>query len=219
MNMMRLLSNNFWLKLLSLAVAVVLWLATQGDANTTTAVTVHLQYRNIPANLEISSELVDTAYVEVRGPSRRLDALNLTSAAVAVDLSAHQRPGERTYSIMEQNVKLPPGVTYLRAVPAQIRVRLEPRVTKSVPVNARFSDLPDGYVVGTREVNPPKVEIIGPESRVKSIEQVETDALDVDVRLGMSQVLLAPIFSGDPLVHFDHKSVTAAVKVTLEKRR
>ncbi|MBI4908734.1 MAG: hypothetical protein HY820_34255 [Acidobacteria bacterium] len=217
--MIRFLSNDFWLKLLSLAVAVVLWLAIQGDANTTTAVSVHLQYRNIPPQLEISSDLVDTAYIEVRGPSVRLNALNLSNAAVAVDLSAHQRPGERTYSIVDANVKLPPGVTFLRSVPSQIRVRLEPRVSKQVPVMPRFENLPAGYGVVTQNTNPAKVQIVGPESRVNTIDHVETDAIEVDIERGVSQVLLAPVFSGDPLVHFDQKTITVAVKVELEKRR
>jgi len=217
--MLRVLVENFWLKVLSLAVAVLLWLAIQGDANTTTAVSVQLQYRNIPPQLEFSSDLAETAYIEVRGPTVRLNSLNLSNAAIAIDLGTHHRPGERTYSILEENVKLPPGVTFLRAVPAQIRIRLEPRVVKQVPVIPRFEDLPDGYAVVSQQSNPPVVQIIGPESRVNSLDHVETDALEIDVNRGDSQVLLAPLYSGDPLVHFDQKTITVAVKVRLDKRR
>lgn len=215
----RWITNNLLLKALSLAVAVVLWLAVQGDSDTTTMVAVRMQYRNIPPQMEISSELAETAFLELRGPTARLNAINLNNAAIALDLSAHQRPGERTYSITADTAKLPPGVSFLRAVPSQARIRLEPRVSKEVRVMAHFADLPDGYVVSAQDVNPYAVKITGPESHVNSIDRVQTDQIEVALSGGSDQVLATPVYTGDPMVHFEQKTVMVQVKVKIEKSR
>src|SRR5262245_6250218 len=119
--MIRLLTDNIGLKLLSLAVATMLWLAIIGaDRETTTSIAVPVQYRNLPQQLEISSTLTDSAYIEIRGTTTRLAGSNLTNAAVILDLAGEKRPGEHTFSILNENVVLPPNVDFLRAIPSQI---------------------------------------------------------------------------------------------------
>ena len=62
--------HNFGIKLLSLALAVGLWLAVASDPSAEVAVDVPIEFRNIPENLEISSENVPRSQIRVRGPQR-----------------------------------------------------------------------------------------------------------------------------------------------------
>ena len=62
--------HNFGIKLLSLALAVGLWLAVTRDPVAEIAVEVPIEFRNIPENLEISTESVPRAEIRVRGPQR-----------------------------------------------------------------------------------------------------------------------------------------------------
>ena len=62
--------HNFGIKLLSLALAVGLWLAVASDPSAEVAVDVPIVFRNIPENLEISSENVPRSQIRVRGPQR-----------------------------------------------------------------------------------------------------------------------------------------------------
>jgi YbbR domain-containing protein len=211
------ITENLGLKLLSLLVAVLLWLATVGEPEIVTAQSVPIQYRNPPANLEISSQLTDSALVEMRGSSERLS--DPTNAVVILDLGDNVRPGERTYSILEEHVKLPPGITFLRAVPSQIRLRLEYRVSREVPIVVRYSaPAPDGYKIGRQEVSPQLVRIVGPESRVNAIDKVQTDPIDLSPRDELQTFRVHP-YAGDPQVRIERSDLMVSVKVDLEKIR
>jgi YbbR domain-containing protein len=213
---MRLLTQNLWLKLVSLALAVLLWFATVGDQNATTGASVPIQFRNIPRDLEISSELPDSAYVEVRGSSRRLAELG--KALVIIDLSSIGRAGERTVSILAGNVSLPAGVQFQRSVPSQIRLKFEPRLTREVPVVVRYAGIPDGYMIQRQQVTPASVRIVGPESRVNAIDRVQTDPIELppdDEELTFHM----HAFAGDPQVRLEKPGEYFTVKVILEKSR
>jgi YbbR domain-containing protein len=209
------ITDNWGLKLLSVLVAVLLWLATVGEPEIITAQSVPIQYRNTPPNLEISSELTDTALIEMRGSSERLSSP--TNAVVILDLGGNPRPGERTYSILAEHVKLPPGIAFLRAVPSQIRLRFEYRVSREVPVVVRYSaPAPDGFRIGRQEISPEVVRIVGPESRVNTIDKVQTDPVDLAARDELQTFRVHP-FVGDPQVRIERSDLMISVKVDLEK--
>jgi len=213
------IKDNWGLKLLSLAVAILLWLATVGEPESATVIAVPVQYRNIPANLEVSSEMRDSAYVEVRGPSGRLSGAHLANSVVVVDLSSQRRPGERTYSIQADNVRLPAGVQFLRAVPAQIRIRLEYQVSREVPVVVRYAGpAPEGLRIAKQDVSPQLVRILGPESRVNAIDRVQTDPIELTAIEGV-QTFQAHPYSGDPQVRMVKSDQMVTIKVGLEKAR
>lgn len=217
--MIRLLTRNIGLKGMALAVAVLLWLATVGEGDITSAVAVPVQYRNIPASLEISSELVESAYVEVRGAAGRMSGSSLANAVIIIDLSGETRAGERTHSILRDNVRLPPGIQFLRAVPSQIRLRLEPQVARELPVVARYaSRLPGELQIVKQEVSPIAVKLLGPESRVTPMDRVQTDPIELAPVEGEQMFHVHP-FTGDPLVRLDRADLLVTVKVTLGKSR
>ena len=110
-----LLFENFGWKLLALAVAVVLWAFVSSEPDLTTFATVRLEYKNLPDELEISSEPVSGISLELRGPSGELRGVgDGIRPAVVLDMSDVQ-PGERTFSIGEGNVKLARGVRLVRS--------------------------------------------------------------------------------------------------------
>jgi len=216
--MIGLLTENVGLKLLSLAVAMLLWLALVGEPNTTGAIVVPVQYHNIPKDLEVSSDFVDSAYVEVKASRGRLSSLG--NAVVVIDLANQNQPGERTFSILSDNVSLPPGVEFLRSIPSQIRMRLEPRISRDVPVLVRYgSPIPEGIRIVRQEVTPDTVRIVGPESSVQLIDRVQTDPVELaGVAPGEHAFRVHP-FAGDGRVRLERSDVMINVKVVLEKSR
>src|SRR5437764_15315311 len=98
--------ENFWWKLLSLAVAVVIWGLVASEPELSTFSTVRVEYKNLPDDLEISSEPVSTVLLEVRGPSGELHDVR---PSVVLDMS-NARPGERTYTVGDGAVKLSQGL-------------------------------------------------------------------------------------------------------------
>ncbi|MBI3207665.1 MAG: hypothetical protein HYZ37_02040 [Candidatus Solibacter usitatus] len=208
--------ENWGLKLASVALALGLWMATVGNSGVTASVSVPVQYRNIDANLEVSSALVENVFVEMRGPAGRLNAASLQNAIVALDVSAQQTPGERTYPITGSIVSLPPGVKFLRAVPSQVRLKLEKREVRELPVLVRLMAVPKGFRVVSQKVEPATVRVIGPASRVAAIDRIETDLIELGARAG-EQVINTHPYAGDPMVRLERSGEVVVIRIELEQ--
>jgi YbbR domain-containing protein len=216
--MTRLLTQNFLWKLFSLALATLLWFAFIGQPETSVSVAGTIQYRNIPADLEISSEITDSALLDIRGPANKLSRADTAGLTVILDLAELTRPGDHTLSISEENTVLPGGVRLTRSVPAQVRLHLERRLIKDVPVQVRFDGPPPaGYRVLAQEVSPPSLVIVGPESKVNQTDSVQTDPIDLSAATQES-VFKINTYVGDPHLRFLRSSVVT-VKVALERTR
>ena len=216
--MRRLLFENLGWKFLSLALAILLWFAIVGEPELATSVSAPVEYRNLPRELEISSDVLERIHLEVRGPSGKLQPSRMADTTVVLDLSSAAHPGERTFTISQRNVNLPAGVVLSRAVPAQLRLRLERRLSRAIPVQVRYAGPPPaGYRVVRQEVQPASVQVTGPESRVNQVEAAQTDAIDLSSVVGEAS-FQTQTFVGDPQVRLE-SSPAVSVKVVLERIR
>jgi len=212
--MSRILLRNWPWKLFSLGAAFLLWFTFSGARELTTAITVPIQYRNIPKNLEISSDLVEEAHLVLPGPSTRLSRLAGPDIPVIIDLADVSAGGQRTYTLDRRHTALPPSVILERALPAQVRLTFEPRITRRVPVHVRFDNIPEGQTVEGFVVEPPTLEIFGPRSSVVRIERVDADAIDL-AKPPVDGDYATTAFAGDQRVNFTGVSaVRVRVRLT-----
>jgi YbbR domain-containing protein len=213
-----LLFVNFGWKVLSLATAVALWWLVASEPELAGFATVSLEYKNLPDDLEISSEPVAAISLELRGPSLELRGLGDGGLrpAVVLDMSA-VAPGERTFAISGANVQVPRGIRLVRAIPSQVRLAFEHRMVSEVPVTARLTGAgQNGYVVANYTVTPPTLRLVGPASRVARIRSVSTDLVDVSAVVG-SQEFRVNAFVDDPYVRFESSpQVTVVVNMRKE---
>ena len=214
--MMRAVTRNFGIKLFALAVSVLLWIIISGSRESTASVTAPVQYRNIPKNLEISSEIVEQVHLVLRGPSPALTRLGVNEIPVVLNLARVNGPGETTFTITRESVDLPAGVLLERAIPSQVRLRLETRIAQAAPVRVRYAHIPEGMEIAEESVVPAELQIIGPESRVKQIHFVETDPVDLRLLDANGEARTAA-YAGDPQVVFTGPPVVT-VRVTLRPR-
>jgi hypothetical protein len=214
---MRMLTDNLGWKLLSIVIATGLWLALSGQSEVATSVPAAVRYRNVPPDLELSSDHIERLFLKVRGPAARLAASSLAQTTLVLDLGNALKPGAQTFTITKDNLTLPPGVTLVRVVPSQVRVRLERRSAKTVPVEVRFAGPPPrGYRVSQQFVDPQNVSIVGPQSRLEQIGYLQTDPVDLSAELANAEFRV-PVVLPDPQVHFEQGYPVATVRVTLEK--
>jgi YbbR domain-containing protein len=212
--MRRFLRENIGWKLLSLAVAAVLWYVVVGEPRYVASVAAPLEYTNVPRDLEISSEKPDTISLEMEGPAGQLDQQDLASVVMVLDLGSIQKPSEQVFTLGAGSAKLPAGVRLIRAVPSQVRLRFERRLTLEVPVRVRSTG--PGHETRSLSVTPPRLKIVGPESLVKQVEYAETDAIDLTGVRG-EKAFRVGVFVADPQVRFDSAS-QVTVKVGPAKR-
>lgn len=174
----RIFLEDWSLKLLSLAIALVLWLVVTGQNQPVTAhVNVQLNFIR-PPSLEISNDPPRTVDVMLTGSRNKLDDLTTLDLVATVDISA-QRAGERVLRLADiAQIPLPQGVKVDGYQPSAIAVRLEPIVERQVSVEPKLEGKPvDGYEV--YGVRPSKSWVIlrGPESRVVAVEKVITEGV------------------------------------------
>src|SRR5215470_16110347 len=144
----RIFVEDWSLKLLSLAIAIVLWLLVTGQNQPVTAhVNVQLNFIR-PPSLEISNDPPRTVDVMLTGSRNKLDDLTSLDLVATVDIS-DQHAGERVLRLADKaQIPLPQGVKVDGFQPSAIPVRLEPIVERQVPIEARLEGkAPDGYEV------------------------------------------------------------------------
>lgn len=213
---MRLITHNFGWKLGSLMLAVLLWFAILGEPELVTTHTAPILYKNLSQGLLIGIDALDQVRVELRGPSGKLTPDRLGEMAVLLDLADVKGPGERTFTLADADFHLPQGVTFLRSVPSQLRVRFSRLVSREVPVAIRVSaPLPSGYRIVHQETVPETLRIAGPEGRVQTVNSAETDAINLS-GITANTELKANAYITDPQVRFE-VSPLVTVKLVIEK--
>ena len=194
---LRAILNNFWWKMLSLLAAIIIWALVASEPELATFATVRLEYKNLPDDLEISSEPVSSVVLELRGPSGELRSETLRPVVI-LDMSG-VTPGQRTFVIGDSAVRLARGVHLVRSIPSQILFQFEPRRVAQVPVRTRW--VTDAPVEGRVRVNPAAVEIVGPASHVARIQDAVTDPVDrAELRDGGNVRVNVSLDPADPFV-------------------
>jgi hypothetical protein len=215
---MRLITRNFWWKLGSLALAVLLWFAILGEPELVTTHAAPILYKSLPQGLLIGNDALDQVRVELRGSSGKLSPDRLAEMSVLLDLADVKGAGERTFTLSDADFHLPQGVTFLRSVPSQLRVRFTKLVSRDVSVNIRiYAPPPVGYRIVRQETVPDKLRIAGPEGRVASVTSAETDAIDLS-GVTSNRELKVNAFISDPQVRFEVSPIVT-VKLTVEKNQ
>lgn len=213
-----LLVRNFWWKLLSLAIATVLWAAVWSEPELSTFPVVPVEYKNLPEDMEFSAEPVSSVKLELRGPAGELSGMagtGVTHPQVVLDLSG-VAPGLRTFPVGDGNVKLPRGVRMAGSIPSQIRLEFDLRKTRTVPVEVRISGQPQrGYSVARQEADPKELTIVGPAARVAAVRSATTDSVDVSTLVGSGRFRVNA-FVQDPYVRFQS---APQVTVTITMKR
>src|ERR1041385_821936 len=142
----RIFIEDWSLKLLSLAIALVLSLLVTGQNQPVTAhVNVQLNFIR-PQALEISNDPPRTVDVMLTGSRSKLDDLSSLDLVAAVDIS-DQRSGERVLRLADKaQIALPQGIKVDGFQPSAIPVRLEAIVQRQLPIEPKLEGKPaDGY--------------------------------------------------------------------------
>ena len=213
----RLIFYNLGWKLLSLVAAAAIWALVASEPELSTFVNVPVEYKNLPADLEISSKPVTTVLLELQGPAGELSGgASGPSAQVVLDMS-RAAPGEKTFTIDEGTVKVARGVRLLRANPEQMQFLFEKSASRTVPVEVRtMNEGQQGYYIVSKEPHPATLEISGPASHVAAITAARTDTIDV-AGVVSSKEFQSTAYIPDPLVKISG-SPQVEVVITMKKK-
>ena len=210
----RIFIEDWSLKLLSLAIAIVLWLLVTGQNQPVTAhVNVQLNFIRPPA-LEISNDPPRTVDVMLTGSRNKLDDLTALDLVATIDIS-DQREGERILRLADKaQITLPQGIKVDGFQPSAIPIRLEEMVERQVPVEPKLEGKPaDGFEVYSVYPSKGSVTVRGPASRVNALQKVETESVWLG---GHNQSFTAPNVAldiADPKIDLLEPMVNVAIEI------
>lgn len=171
--------QHLGLKILSLALAVLLWMAVAGEQTVERGLRVPLELQQYPSGLEVTGDLPTTVDVRVRGASAALSRVAAGEVVAVLDLRG-ARPGRRLFPLTPEQVRVPFGVEVVQVTPSAIAITFEPSASRELPVVPSIEGRPaPGYIVGRRISDPAVVEIVGPQSAVRQATEALTEPISI----------------------------------------
>ena len=207
--------ENWLLKSISLAFAVVLWFFVMGESRMEVNHIIPLEYQNLPDGLMIANDIPTSVAIRISGPRALQVNLNPGDIRLAVDLKGLS-PGVTSFRRLEENLNLPGGLKITRISPSYVDVKLERIRERQVPVRVVLTGEPaPGFIVKSSKANPAKVTVTGAESELKTVSEVVTEGIDLThVQESFSQTV-AISYAGNYTDLKDSKTVE--VQVVLQR--
>jgi hypothetical protein len=150
-------ATNLAPKIISFVLVCVLWVFIGGQPRAEIWMTVPLEYRNMPANMEIVGDLINRVEVGIRGPRTLISSISPDQLKAHVDLS-QSMSGVNHIRLTPDNVRVPLGTEVTKVAPSSVRIRLEDIKARSVPVKAHLTGkLPRPLRLQGVVVEPPEI--------------------------------------------------------------
>jgi YbbR domain-containing protein len=171
--------ENWLLKLISLAFAIVLWFFVMGESRMEVNHIVPLEYVNLPEGLMIASEVPTSVALRINGPRALQVNLDQEDIALRVDLKGLS-PGVTSFKRLDETLNIPGGLKITRISPSYVDVKLERVRERGVPVQVVLTGDPaPGFLVKSASAAPDRVVVIGAESEIKTVTEVATEGIDI----------------------------------------
>lgn len=171
--------ENWVLKLISLAFAVVLWFFVMGESRMEVTHVAPLEYKNLPAGLMIASEVPTSVAIMISGPRAMQVNLSPGDISLSVDLKGLSA-GVTSFRRLEESLNIPAGLKITRISPSYVDVKLERVRERDVPVRVVLTGEPaPGFIVKSSKAIPAKVTVSGAESELKGVSEVVTEGIDL----------------------------------------
>jgi len=170
--------EDYIAKLICLGIGSGLWFYVEFARVTQTTLNIPIEYVKKPVNLYLKSGQPRFAKITVRG---RDEFIKFSTAGIKAEVNlANAKAGDATYPLMFDARQLPERVELAQKNDV-LTVALEKGATKIVAVKPILSGNPaPEWRVAKTTVNPPQLEIEGPQGLVEQLSSLETEAIDIE---------------------------------------
>lgn len=173
------LLSNLGTKLVSLVIAVVLWVVVLGSRNVEVSKEVPLEILT-PPELVVANEMPERLTFRISGPKAFLrSVLDRREEPIRVNLIGN-KPGLVTYRFFSDHIRLPIGVRVLSVNPSSVLIKLEELKKREVPLKIiTQGTVQPGLVIKSIKATPGTVTIKGAESKLEGITEVPSVPIDL----------------------------------------
>ncbi len=209
---MRIITKNPILKVISLILAIILWLFVKSERGGEVGLVVPLELYRLPSNLIVTHMSEEAVNVRINGPLSHLQRLSTKEIRARIDLS-HARPGANSFDILPDNLNVPQGLKVSQISPSSLKVEIDRVVDKILRVKAVVRGRPaKGYRVTRISVDPPYINLQGARTQLLGMREVLTEEVNIS-DLKETVKVEVPLRLADIKLK---KGVEKRVKVTVE---
>ncbi len=171
--------ENWVLKFVSLAFAVVLWFFVMGESRMEVTYVAPLEYENLSNDLMIANEVPTSASIRISGPRALQVNISPNDISLGIDLKGLSA-GVTSFKRLEESLNIPSGLKITRISPSYVDVKLERIRDRDVPVRVVLTGEPaPGFIVKSFKTITEKVAVSGAESELKGVSEVVTEGIDL----------------------------------------
>lgn len=176
------LKRNWSIKVLSLAIAVTMWLFVVGQEKSEVSLRVPIEMLNLPPDTLVLEDNLAEVDARLYGPRSLIRRLAAERVSKSVDL-AGLGVGAHVFQVLPDDLRLPPGVKVLRISPDTFTLTLARREVREVPVRPVFKGQPaPGLEVVEVRFRPEKVVLTGSKEDLASLDWVWSMPIEVSER-------------------------------------
>ncbi|MFQ5330400.1 MAG: YbbR-like domain-containing protein [Thermodesulfobacteriota bacterium] len=210
--------SNFWLKILALALSTLLWFLVVGERGTEIGFLIPLELKGIPADMVVTSNPPREVEVRVTGPKTLLSNLSPGQISVVLDMSKAV-PGINKFSLMNEQIKAPRGISVIRLNPSFIKIKTEKLQSRELAVKVKLTGtVAEGYALTESSVEPEKIEAVGTRNQLRRLKSISTTTFDVSGITSDETVSLSLELPESGLTKLTPDSVVVTIKV-IEKQK
>lgn len=156
--------EDWWLKLIALVAALLVWLFARLEAEYTRELRLGLDMSLLPQEYVVSSKSVDSVTVEIKGKGKNLLELSKKKPVILLPLKDMHEGVER-FRIGPENVVISEQIQVKTLDPYQIELTIEPRAKRKIKIIVPVEGIPaknfaissidydnTAFVYGTKEV-------------------------------------------------------------------
>lgn len=176
---MKLITKNPTLKIISLILAIILWVFVKSKSGGELGLVVPLEFYRVPPNLIVTQVTDEAINVRINGSFMQLQRLPARQVRARIDLS-RARPGTNSFDILPDNFNISKGLDITQISPSSVKVELDRVMDKMVHVEPVVRGTPArGYHVTKISVDPPYINLQGARSQLADLKEVLTEEVDI----------------------------------------
>lgn len=159
--------------LLAFVMASCLWVVISGREQVEIWEKASVELNGMPKNLTLLSGLPPEIEIRVRGPKGLIRTITDRKLTYVLDLSK-VRPGLNVLPVQSGGIRLGKAFDVVEVRPSRLTLEVDKLVQKKLPVVPRWSgELPVDLFVESASVKPQYVTVLGPDSELAAVSDVE----------------------------------------------
>lgn len=212
--MLDLLTKNWPLKLLAMALAFAIWVSVTGEDRVVQDFSLPLEINLSDEPVVLSSDLPNTVLVRLRGAQSLMRRLDPVPLSVSVDMS-EELPGEHEVLLSKIHVlNVPRGVDVEFIQPDRLTLRLERSRSRELEIEViTLGQPPEGFHYYGAVADPPTMTVEGPESEIEALDVLRTNPIRLNLHTEPFVVRVNPQVGGNVRI-VERQTLEVRVDVT-----